>query len=565
MSSLGPKIIKDSYQNILITGANGVITMGNGAGEPNLDGSKIVAITGAQTIGGNKTFSNAVVINGVTTLGNTAVISGTAFLGGTAVISGAANISGTTTINGAATFNNATVFNNSITSTGAVSIGSRLSSSFNTFGNNSSGINEFGILAKENRVGNFSTGVNEFGVSAKDNRFGNSVSGLNIFGNSAKVNYFGNNASGVDANGVSNAFGSNASGMNIFGSGARNSFGNYSTGANNFGVYAKENYIGNLCTGFNDFGNSAKLNYFGLNATTTGLVGGGTLNNGNVYAGGGFINSGAAILQGTAHSNFIRTNAGSLGTSQGNTLNLFSIGFQANNQSSLSIQANRLSNGSDWQTSAIGLSYNVDNTSGVNNQQIWMHPNGNVGIGTSSPSKKLTVNGDLDINGIITAGSVNINGIITAGGVNLDFREAVYLNPGNDLSLTQNGFVDVSKITDLTKGVWLINAHGMILNSAGSAGVVGLRLVLSGAGGPSPINLAVSNQTAGANSIASISLTCLAYIDNSWPATNNHILLQGMAQNSSSKIPGAGLPNTNYANIVGNTAAKITALRISNY
>jgi hypothetical protein len=105
------------------------------------------------------------------------------------------------------------------------------------------------------------------------------------------------------------------------------------------------------------------------------------------------------------------TNAGSLGTTSGSRLDLASIGFtSSNNTTSLGIKALRTANGTDWTTSAIGLSFDVDATSPVNNSQIWMHANGNVGIGISNPAAKLEVNGG------IKATQLNVTG---TGGVHV--------------------------------------------------------------------------------------------------------------------------------------------------
>jgi len=96
-------------------------------------------------------------------------------------------------------------------------------------------------------------------------------------------------------------------------------------------------------------------------------------------------------LSGTAASATLKTMAGNLGTTAGNTLKLASFGFLSSNNSSLGIEALRTANGTDWTTTAIGLKMDVDNTSPVNNAQIWLTSTGNVGIGTTSPRAKLHV------------------------------------------------------------------------------------------------------------------------------------------------------------------------------
>jgi hypothetical protein len=114
-------------------------------------------------------------------------------------------------------------------------------------------------------------------------------------------------------------------------------------------------------------------------------------------------------LAGTALSTTLITNAGTLGNTSGDILNLASFGYTASvgNHISLGIHALRKADGNDWSTSAIGLLFDVDNTSPVNNAQIWMAANGNVGIGTSTPGAKLEVAGQIKIiGGLPGAGKV---------------------------------------------------------------------------------------------------------------------------------------------------------------
>ena len=98
-------------------------------------------------------------------------------------------------------------------------------------------------------------------------------------------------------------------------------------------------------------------------------------------------------LTGSVASTTFKTNAGSLGITAGNTLKLASLGFTSFNQTSLGIEALRTANGSGWETAAIGLKFDVDNTSPVGNSQIWMTTGGNVGIGITNPAYTLDVAG----------------------------------------------------------------------------------------------------------------------------------------------------------------------------
>ncbi len=100
-----------------------------------------------------------------------------------------------------------------------------------------------------------------------------------------------------------------------------------------------------------------------------------------------------ANLTGSAASHSLRINAGSLGSWSGNTRKLASIGFTSPNQTSLGIEARRTTNGTDWNSTAIGLKFDVDDVSAVNNAQIWLTSAGNVGIGTFSPTHILHITG----------------------------------------------------------------------------------------------------------------------------------------------------------------------------
>lgn len=115
------------------------------------------------------------------------------------------------------------------------------------------------------------------------------------------------------------------------------------------------------------------------------------------------IGSGAgdSSLIGTAHSNFIRTNAGALGLASGNTLNIASIGYRSSNNNSLTIQARRQAAGADWNTTAIGFLTAVDNTQIVNNSQVWMTASGTVSIGTDDPSNAAVLQLDSSTKGFL--------------------------------------------------------------------------------------------------------------------------------------------------------------------
>lgn len=165
-----------------------------------------------------------------------------------------------------------------------------------------------------------------------------------------------------------------------------------------------------------------------ITITQTGLVGISATNpNATLTVGPPFI--------GTAQSTTFNTNAGSLGLVAGDVLKLANIGFStpAPNGVSLGFKARRLANGNDWQSTAIGLLYDVDNTSPVNNSQIWMTAGGNVGVGTSTPSAKLHVSG-AGFNG----GGATFEGTDSGNGVNIRGYNGAGINDTTFVTLSDN-------------------------------------------------------------------------------------------------------------------------------
>lgn len=95
-----------------------------------------------------------------------------------------------------------------------------------------------------------------------------------------------------------------------------------------------------------------------------------------------------------AMSSVFKTNLGSLGSASGSEVVLGSFGFLSGNQSALGIRGIRSSAGSDYSSGAIGLGMDVDNTVRAG-ASLYLSPNGNVGIGTSTPTSKLQVVGTM--------------------------------------------------------------------------------------------------------------------------------------------------------------------------
>lgn len=115
---------------------------------------------------------------------------------------------------------------------------------------------------------------------------------------------------------------------------------------------------------------------------------------------------GAAQIVGAALSTTLLTSAGNVGNTANSELALASFGFSSGNNSSLGVRALRASNGADWTSTAVGLSMDVDNSPRAGGS-LWLHGNGNVGVGTTTPAAKLDVNGTVRANGLTVNGTIS--------------------------------------------------------------------------------------------------------------------------------------------------------------
>jgi hypothetical protein len=259
----------------------------------------------------------------------------------------------------------------------------------------------------------------------------------------------------------------------------------------------------------------------------------------------GNLDFGSSTLGGSAASSFLKTNAGQLGTTAGNTLNLASIGFNSTNATSLSFIARRQSAGSNWESSSIGLTYNVDAVTGVGPggtpgvQEIWMLPNGNVGLGTNAPTQKLDINGNLRVGGSITC----------TNGIGLSSKNTKLTV---DVSMpTANTWYNIVSIS-LEAGTWLVNTSLLYVRTNNTADIVYCRV----GDGTNHYASTSENRTATANATLNLATTTIITV-----ASTTTIWLQA-AQNTTAAANVALTKAAMIANGAGNNATQITAIRV---
>jgi hypothetical protein len=515
--NLGPQKISDTYQFVL-NASGGSVTLGNG-NNPNWIGTTVASATGNQTISGTKTFASTIIgsINGSSSSSTTSSLSTTS-----------SNIDVNTTNGGGSdTTMYPLLVRNSSTGTQSVHIDSA------KFYYNAA----MDILVAPTFSGNSLTTS-----TLQTSRTINGVS----FNGSANI---------VVEPYIENDNTSNATRYLTF---VDNSGAAYQR-LNNDNNLTYNPFSGTLTTYLFSLGtqtNKATISYaqnvartFTLPSVTANSTFA-FINQAQTFSSDQVINAdlrvqgnldfGSSTLSGTAHSSFFKTFAGTLGATAGNTLNLASIGFANNNQSSLSFLARRQSAGSDWTTSAIGLSYNVDNTTPVNNQQIWMLADGKVGIGTNAPAQKLDINGNLRVQGSITC----------TAGIDLSNKNTKLTA---DISMpTANTWYNIVSVS-LEAGTWLVNTSLLYVRTNNTADIVYCRV----GNGTDHYASTSENRTATANATLNLATTTIITL-----ASTTTIWLQA-AQNTAAAANVALTKAAMIANGAGNNATQITAIRVN--
>jgi hypothetical protein len=165
----------------------------------------------------------------------------------------------------------------------------------------------------------------------------------------------------------------------------------------------------------------------------------------------------AGVAVGSAFNSKFNVNGGTLGSTTGDTAKIANLGFDAaiNNHVGLGITAYRNLTGSDWTTTGIKFTYDVDNTTAVYDNLLCFQ-GGNVGIGTSSPAVKLDVTGTSRSTVGIMIGSATDNstgGFSRSGGdTYLDYAGVLHVRSGaasERLTLTAAGNFGIGVSTSL--------------------------------------------------------------------------------------------------------------------
>ena len=243
-----------------------------------------------------------------------------------------------------------------------------------------------------------------------------------------------------------------------------------------------QNYAGSKALNFTSLNDTETAETFWLQVVrgTGTAISSVSFPNGNLGIGTGgasaklsVVAPGSIELAGDAMSSTLRTNAGTLGTTPGDELSMASIGFFAGsgNNSSLGIRGRRITAGNSWTTTAIGLGMDVDNTVRAGDATLWLHANGNVGIGQSNPTAKLTVEGTVQSN----SGGFKF----PDGSVQTTAANAVYTTARADLIALSIGPLASGSILhlNLPAGTYLLSATADFTNFADSTREIEMRIL----------------------------------------------------------------------------------------
>jgi hypothetical protein len=521
--NLGPQRISDTYQFVL-NASGGSVTLGNG-NNPNWMGTTVASTTGAQTISGVKTFNSTINANITGSAGSATSATSAVSASGLFLTTSDGNTSSTTMY--PVLFSGTTVGGNQrahIDSAGLSYNASTNALTATSFVGNAS--TAATLTTSRNINGTAFNGSTNIDVEpfVENDYSANSARYLTFVDSSNAAYQRLNNDNKLSYNPSSGSLTIN----NLF-LGTQTNKARISYLPNEARTFTIPSVTANSTFAFRDQAQTFTSNQV-INA--------------NLRVQGN-LDFGTSTLGGTAASSFFKTNAGQLGTTSGNAINLASIGFLSANNISLSFIARRQSNGSTWTTSAIGLTYNVDAITGIgpgassNIQEIWMLPDGNVGLGTNAPTQKLDINGNLRVRGSITC----------ASGIDLSNKNTKLTA---DISMpAANTWYDIVSIS-LEAGTWLVGSSFLYSRTNNVADIAYCRIT------DKTNHFASTSQNRQAANNATLNLATTTIIT---VASTTTIWLQA-AQNTTAAANVALTKAVMIANGAGNNATQITAIRV---
>jgi hypothetical protein len=515
--NLGPQRISDTYQFVL-NASGGRVTLGDGS-NPNWIGTTVASATGAQTISGVKTFDSTINANITGSAGSATSATSAVSASGLFLTTSNGNASSTTMY--PVLFSGTTVGGNQRAHINSAGL------SYNALTN---------ALTATSFVGNASTAAT---LTTSRNINGTAFNGsINIDVEPYVENDYSTNSARyltfVDSSGAAYQRLNNDNKLSYNPSSGSLTINNLILGTQ--ASKSTISYTQNTTRTFTLPSVTADSTFAFINQAQTFTSN--QVINADLRVQGN-LDFGSSTLVGTAHSSLFKINGGTLGNTLGNTINLASIGFSATEGTSLSFIARRQSAGPGAGSSAIGLSYNTGNITGINNQQIWMLADGKVGVGTNAPTEKLDINGNLKVNGSIQATS----------GVILSYS-GVKLQADVPMSSSNNVFVNVTGLS-LTSGTWLVNSSLLHSRAAATAETIYARI----SGSSTIYASTMGTRPATSNYGLNLSMTTIIPL-----TTSTTITLQAATSvgATTSLIKGELM-----ANPQGNNATQITAIRVA--
>lgn len=180
-------------------------------------------------------------------------------------------------------------------------------------------------------------------------------------------------------------------------------------------------------------------------------------------------------IGGSAKSATFVTNSGSLGTTANSELALGSFGFvtSAGNQIMFGVRGYRISTGTDWTTTSIGLGMDVDNTVRAG-ASIWLSSNGSVGVSQVNPLARLHINSPDAVNAFLSSGLTR--GLRIYHGPNGSVLEGVDSTGTGSFQPLIVGGSEVIFTTSATERMRVHASGGVSIGLGGDPGAAILRL-----------------------------------------------------------------------------------------